>query len=291
MIDFTQLKYFAKLAEVLSFTEAAKQLFITQSTLSQSIAKMERELGVQLFDRIGHRLYLNEAGKLFFPNAVETIRHAEEGIQKLRDMQQIYLCDLHIGVTYSLCPTLVHGLSLFSHRFPQVKIRVSYSTSISEILESVKTNKMDFAITYRPSPLDPSIEGIDLFHSPLCVILDKQHPLASLDSISLEELANYPLILPTSGLHTRKLLDNLLSRKGFALNPTIEVNEISMITQVLYHSQWVSILTQNSVLGNPFLKAVPLVERSGLMRASILWPKGGYKKKMAKELADILLNE
>ena len=75
MVDFTQLKYFAKLAEVLSFTEAAKQLFITQSTLSQSIAKMEHELGVQLFDRIGHRLYLNEAGKLFFPNAVETIRH------------------------------------------------------------------------------------------------------------------------------------------------------------------------------------------------------------------------
>lgn len=65
-MELTPLKYFVKLADVLSFTEASKELFITQSTLSLSIKQLEEELGVTLFDRIGKKIYLTDARTGFF---------------------------------------------------------------------------------------------------------------------------------------------------------------------------------------------------------------------------------
>lgn len=89
-MELTQLRYFIRLAEVLNFTEASKQLFITQSTLSQSIRQTESELGTPLFERIGKKVYLTDAGQAFLPYARQSIIETETGIQKLRDMQQIY---------------------------------------------------------------------------------------------------------------------------------------------------------------------------------------------------------
>ena len=66
-MELTPLKYFVKLADVLSFTEASKELFITQSTLSLSIKQLEEELGVTLFDRIGKKIYLTDGFFGLFP--------------------------------------------------------------------------------------------------------------------------------------------------------------------------------------------------------------------------------
>ena len=89
-MELTQLKYFIRLAEILNFTEASRLLFITQSTLSQSIRQTEGELGIQLFERIGKKVYLTDVGQAFLPFARQAIIETETSIQKLRDMQQIY---------------------------------------------------------------------------------------------------------------------------------------------------------------------------------------------------------
>lgn len=79
-MELTQLKYFIRMAEVLNFTEASKQLFITQSTLSQSVRQTEGELGVQLFERIGKKVYLTDAGRAFLPFAQQAIIETETGM-------------------------------------------------------------------------------------------------------------------------------------------------------------------------------------------------------------------
>ena len=77
-MELTPLRYFVKLAEVLSFTEASKELFITQSTLSLSIKQLEEELGVTLFDRIGKKIYLTDAGRDFLNCARKALEAAEK---------------------------------------------------------------------------------------------------------------------------------------------------------------------------------------------------------------------
>lgn len=84
-MELTPLKYFCKLAEVLSFTEAAKELFITQSTLSQSIKQLEEELGAPLFDRIGKKIYITEAGQSFLSYARNALEEISSGIEEIKE--------------------------------------------------------------------------------------------------------------------------------------------------------------------------------------------------------------
>ena len=89
-MELTPLKYFVKLADVLSFTEASKELFITQSTLSLSIKQLEEELGVTLFDRIGKKIYLTDAGRDFLDCSRKAIEEVAYGVQHLKEMQHVY---------------------------------------------------------------------------------------------------------------------------------------------------------------------------------------------------------
>ena len=100
-MELRQLRYFVKAAETLNFSEAAKQLFITQSTLSQQIRQLENELDIQLFQRNSHEVALTEAGNELLPYAKETLYAAQTCKEHLRDLQQLLTGTLNIGVTYS----------------------------------------------------------------------------------------------------------------------------------------------------------------------------------------------
>ena len=96
-MELRQVRYFLKVAELQNFTEAAKSLFIAQSTLSQQINQLENDLGVLLFDRVGKRLYLTEAGQEFIPLAKQTIQDADLAKQRLLDLQGIRAGSLRVG--------------------------------------------------------------------------------------------------------------------------------------------------------------------------------------------------
>ena len=106
-MELRQLKYFKEACELQNFSEAARVLHISQSTLSQQIKQLEDELDVLLFDRIGKRIVPTEAGLAFLPYAVRAIRDAENGKQIIRDLKGIETGVLHVGVTYSMSPLLI----------------------------------------------------------------------------------------------------------------------------------------------------------------------------------------
>ena len=98
-MELRQLQYFVKAAEMLHFTEAANELYVTQSTLSQQIKQLEQELGVLLFDRIGKQVQLTEAGHVFLIHARRILSEVNKGKQALADMSNVIGGELHIGVT------------------------------------------------------------------------------------------------------------------------------------------------------------------------------------------------
>ena len=129
-MELTPLKYFVKLADVLSFTEASKELFITQSTLSLSIKQLEEELGVTLFDRIGKKIYLTDAGRDFLDCSRKAIEEVAYGIQHLKEMQHVYTGKIKIGVIYSLFPMLNICVLKFTKAFPKAELSIVYSHSV-----------------------------------------------------------------------------------------------------------------------------------------------------------------
>ena len=100
-MELRQLKYFVKVAELLSFSKAAKALYITQSTLSQQIKQLEDELDMALFFRNNHKVTLTEAGETFLEGAKKTLADADDNKAKIMDLASGHRGTLNIGVTHS----------------------------------------------------------------------------------------------------------------------------------------------------------------------------------------------
>ena len=208
-MELTPLRYFVKLADVLSFTEAAKELFITQSTLSLSIKQLEEELGVNLFDRIGKKVFLTDAGNDFLACARKALEEVEYGVQHLKEMQHVCTGKVRIGVIYSLFQLLNHCVLNFTRAFPEAELSIVYSHSVLELVELINSNKLDFALSYNPQDVSALTESTEYASLPLCVIAHEHHPVAVRKRFSLADLNEFPLVFLEKELYTRKVIDRM----------------------------------------------------------------------------------
>ncbi len=288
-MELRQLKYFVKSAEYLNFSVAAKHLYITQSTLSQQIKQLEFELGFELFLRNSRHISLTEAGEEFLPFARKTILDAEDGVQRLHDLQHVKTGTLRVGVTYSLSTVLTEGVISFMKEFPGIKLEIYYKT-VDELLQLLREHKVDFILSYKPLCDAPDIDSMPMFENSLALVVSNEHRLAVREKITLGELANIPLVLPSKGLQARTMLDKLLDGRNIALVSNLELNETNILLQVVSTGSYATILSASAVFGKRRFKAIPLDEPGNVMQASLLRLKGAYQKNAAKEFIKILLD-
>lgn len=287
-MELRQLKYFVKSAEYLNFSVAAKHLYITQSTLSQQIKQLEYELGFELFLRNSRHISLTEAGEEFLPFARKTIQDAEDGVQRLYDLQHVKTGTLKIGVTYSLSTVLTEGVICFLKEFPGIKLEIIYKT-VDELLELLRERKVDFVLSYKPLCEALDIDSMPLFENTLALVVSKEHPLAARKEIRLRELLDKPLLLPSKGLQARTMLDLLTEKEGVELHSSLELNETNILLQMVATGHYATILSTSAVFGKTRFKAIPLNEPGNIMEASLLRLKDSYQKNAAKEFIDILV--
>lgn len=280
-MELRQLRYFLKAAELLNFTDAAKQLYITQSTLSQQIKQLETELNVLLFDRIGKKVFLTEAGNEFLPFAKQTVGDADLAVQRIQDLQGIRTGSLRIGITYSLSFGLAPIILRFMKEYPNIKLEVFYNTA-QELLQMLKDRELDFVLSFSMTVKDEQIEETDLYEVPLCAIVHLRHPLAFQKNIALKELKQYSLVLPSRGLSARSALNDLLQTNDLKLDPHLEMNDANILLQLVESSLYVTVLSKTTILGRPELRAIPIKEQQNGMMASVLTMKGAYQKASAE---------
>lgn len=287
-MELRQLKYFKAACELQNFSEAARVLFISQSTLSQQIKQLEEELDVLLFDRIGKRVVPTEAGLAFLPYATKALYDAEDGKQIIRDLKGIETGVLHIGVTYSMSPLLIAALGRFTKTYPKVKVDISFATS-EELLERLEANHLDFVLSFKLEGTSEGFETLPLFSSRLNFIVHRSHPLAGLSSITLKRLSETPLVLPGQGFVTRKKVDELCRTQHLELTVGVEMNDVHTIIHTLREGYWATILTQAAVRGEEDLVQIPILCADALASEGCLfWAQGNYRKKSALAFADFL---
>ena len=175
-MELRQLKYFIMSADTQNFTEAARQCFITQITLSQQIKQLETELGVQLFERIGKRVFLTETGRNFLPYARQTVADANYGVQRIKDMEELKTGRLCIGTTFGLSALITDAIARFSEQYPEVHLEVMFLKQ-DELIEAVRERKVDFALTFEMMEKDDLLteQPVKTYH--LCAIVSDQNPL------------------------------------------------------------------------------------------------------------------
>ncbi|MBE9463899.1 LysR substrate-binding domain-containing protein [Dyadobacter subterraneus] len=286
-MELRQLRYFIKAAERSNFTEAASILNISQSTLSQQIKQLEDELGVPLFDRIAKRVVLTEAGRLFLPHAIHTVRKSEDGREMIRDLGNIQAGSLTIGVTYGLSQLLTQALILFSEKYPGIGITIEFGTS-DHLLGLIAASKLDFALSFVPAGKTQNYIAYPLFESVLSLIVHKDHLYASFENISTADLAGLPLVLPVKGYSIRSFLEKVLFEAGVVVQTAIEINDIDMLLKLVDTARWCTVLMKTSLFNYPSLRAVPISGKEMERQATIAWPIDVYKKKSAIVFAGFL---
>lgn len=286
-MELRQLKYFIKTAETLNFSEAARYLYISQSTLSQQIRALEDELGTVLFQRDSHSVSLTEAGETMLPLARQTVNDAESCLCQIRDLNQVLTGTLNIGVTHSFSPILTETVNEFLQKYPGIRVNIT-NRSMEELMEMLRRREIDFALAFKPIIPYDEIESHGLFDDRLCAIMRNDHPIADMDSISIEEVMRHRLVIPAKGLQSRNLIERYINLEQQCKNIVLELNEVNTMLDVVERSNLITILSEATIRVRRNLKAIPLDVVDNQMQGCVHYLKKVYHKKSAELFIAIL---
>lgn len=287
VMELRQLKYFMSVAETLNFSESARKLYVTQSTLSQQIRQLEDELGCPLFVRDSHSVKLTEEGEALVPLAERTVLDAMACRSRISDLQKMVTGELNIGLTSSFGILFTDTLRNFLKKYPGVRLNVFYKTA-TELIEMLRHHELDFYLAFRPAQEQADVETIPLFEYDLCVIMRKEHPLANRQSLSFRDLEHQGLALPSSGMQSRKAFDRFIDVNTTDLNVRVELNDPNVILDLVQSTNLVTILSSQTVRYRSGLKAVPIEGVHRVMQGGIHWLKDDFHKRSAKVFIDML---
>jgi DNA-binding transcriptional LysR family regulator len=206
MIDLTRLKAFTFAAESLSFSDAAKQLHLTQPTVSHHIKMLEKTMGQELFTRSGHTLALTEAGRFLLPFAHDLIHQANEVQNMMSSLEHRIVGNLRIACSTTSGKYILPQLAArFSQRFPGIKVSILSCTS-QHIIPRLLEGEANLAVVSSYDLCGDVLECQEFFDDLIVLIVPADHPWASRDSVEPADLLGENIIMrePSSG--TRRVL-------------------------------------------------------------------------------------
>lgn len=190
-----QLEYFVTVAEELSFTRAARRLFVSEASVSTQIRNLEREVGCGLLDRDNHHVTLTPAGMSFLGDAQAILARSREAIERARAMDNGPIGELRVGFIKGYERSNLSDM-LFGFHTHNPNVKLSFMRdNVAELYDALKAEKIDVAIDllYQEEKMG-SLQWVRLRDYPLCAVVPANHPLARRDSICMEDLAGYSLV-------------------------------------------------------------------------------------------------
>lgn len=286
-MEIRQLRYFVGIAETGRFSEASKQMFISQSAVSQQIKALEEELDTQLFVRQPHSVTLTESGQELLPLARKVLRSITECHDRISDLKGLLCGELNIGLTFSLEPYIRGTMLDFMKAYPRVKVNAYYK-NLSELLHKLKDREIDIMFSMMPTSPHEFADSIPLLEYRLAAIMRNTHPLARKSSLHFSDLLPHKLILPEKGLRDRNAIESFVHTETGQLNVCSLVSDVNAIMNILEESNYISILTEHTIRNHPNLCRVPIVELSKPIQVYAHFNNTTLRKHSAEVFVDML---
>lgn len=294
-MDTRKLKYFLAVVDHGGFNRAAEHLLIAQPSLSQTIAGLEKELGVPLFHRIGRRVVLSDAGKELVGPARLVMRDldaAQSAVQALRGIRSGRL-DIITMPSPGIEP-LTSMIAAFTRSYPSVRLNVEAAFTPEEVIESVRSGSTEIGLAGSPTPIRvPGVEVLQLERQPLILIVNPQaDTFGPGDAIGRGDLAGHRLIASQRGSLMRWLVDDALAH-GVKAEIVVEAaHRTSILPLVLagvghavMPSSWAP-LAHESGLRTLLLEPVSHLEVAILSRKDDLTPAALAFLQVARDYAE-----
>ena len=259
-MELTQLAAFAAVYEQGGFSAAAEQLHLTQPAVSKRVRQLEEALGVTLFDRVGRRVALTEAGRALLPRARRLLNDAREMRRLVADLDGSVGGRLVMGTSHHIGLHRLPGpLRRFTRRYPEVELDIRFMDS-EAACHAVEIGDLELAIvTLPPEPL-PRLRLEPVWDDPLCFMVGRDHPLAGRGEVPLAELVRLPAVLPSRNTYTRGILERAVRAAGLELRLGMETNYLETLRMLAEAGLGWSLLPATQLTGNLVALRVPGLE-------------------------------
>ncbi len=250
MVNLDLYRVFYTVAKCGSLTRAAEELYISQPAVSQSIKQLENQLGVVLFNRTHRGMELSaQGGKLIFKEVESALKLLCEAENRIGEMKASATGSIRIGASdtifkYFLADKIVD----YHERFPTVKIELLADFTPS-MIELLKANRCDVAFVNLPIEVDPELR-LDESSARLndIFIVGERYAELAKNTLSLEQIKEYPLIFMNENTVARRALNNFFGSVGLELNPSIEVGSWDLMKRLVVRGMGIGVIPREYAL-------------------------------------------
>lgn len=274
-MDISQLEVFLAVAREGGFSRAAQKMFRTQSAVSQSVRKLESEIGEPLFDRSSREGLLTDAGRVLqqYAERLLSLRdNARDALVELRELQQGKLV---IGANEFTALYLLRVLAEFGRLHPAIRIMVQRSLG-SRIPDDVVRNNCEFGVlTYDPQ--DPEIESVVVYSDELILVVPPEHPLAREKRVSIRQLGAESFVAHIVSSPYREKVIQAFKKYATPLHMGIELPTLQAIKRFVAMGSGVAFLPEISVedeIGRGELVRIPVEELNVHRKLRLVYRKG-----------------
>ena len=243
VMEIRNLITFVRIAEVRNFSKTAEQLGYSQSAVTMQIKQLEAELQVQLFERIGKKAKLTQAGQRLLPYALDILSAAVKAESIAREPEQIS-GKLRIGTCESYVISVLPPVFMkMGERCPGVEIS-THTAPVPDLIDMLRQNDIDILYFLDEKLYFP--EWIKVMEQPenIYFVSSSSSPLARMKKIPISRLVEEPLYLTEKGISYRYAMEQTLAAAGYELHPRLEVGNTDVITRFLLKNKGISFLPE-----------------------------------------------
>ena len=297
-ITLRQLQVFESVARQLSYSRAANELHLTQPAVSMQIKQLEDNVSLPLFEQLGKRIYLTEAGRELYQYSCsisQQLANMEVALDELKGMER---GKLNIAVVTTANYFAPHLLAKFCQRYKAVTVSLNVSNR-ETVLKQLADNLIDLAIMGQP-PENLDIDSESFMENPLVVVAPPNHPLCREQNIPVERLAQEIFLVRESGSGTRSALERFFAEHNIKINKGMETDTTEAIKQAVQAGMGLGIMSQHTaeleletgrlkvldVQGFPIIRYWHVVNRKNKRLSSVA---NTFRDFLLKEATDLLI--
>ncbi|MBS7540564.1 LysR family transcriptional regulator [Ancylobacter lacus] len=281
-MDFRTLRAFVEVVRQGGFSQAARTVFATQSTVSKAVKQLEEEIGAPLLDRIGHRSLLTPVGEVVYRRGVKLLADRDDLLAELDEIRGLRRGVLKLGLPPVGSATLFAPLfAIYRRRYPGIEVRLAEHGS-DELEARLRAGEIDFAGALLPTSAE--FEWQEVRREPLLVLLPAAHPLAARERLAMLDLRETPLILFDSGFTLSRIVLEAARRAGFEPDVVARSSQIDFMVQLVAAGLGAAFLPQLIARQrpDPQVRQVPLDEEGTDWAMAMAWRRGAFFSEAAK---------